>query len=61
MADNKPPNPATDDGAMARLLHDVAERSSRYLGALDQRPVAPSPDAVGALGQLSGPLPEAGI
>ena len=40
------------------LLRDAAERSIRYLGALDERAVRPDPSAVAALPRLGGPLPD---
>jgi len=48
-----PPSPT------AALLADAARRAAAYLDSLDGRPVAPSPDAVAALGALDVPLPEA--
>jgi glutamate/tyrosine decarboxylase-like PLP-dependent enzyme len=42
---------------MNNLLHDAATRAARYLGTLDDRPVAPSPEAIARLGALGGPLP----
>jgi glutamate/tyrosine decarboxylase-like PLP-dependent enzyme len=48
-----PPSPT------AALLADAARRAAAYLDGLDGRPVAPSPDAVAALGALDVPLPEA--
>ena len=42
---------------MRDLLQDVAERAGRYLDALPERAVAPSPEAVAALARLNGPLP----
>ena len=42
----------------AALLADAARRAAAYLDGLDRRPVAPSPEAIAALGQLDRPLPE---
>lgn len=44
--------------ANAALLHDAAARAAAYLDALGERRVAPSPEAVAALGALDVPLPE---
>ena len=41
----------------AALLRDAALRASRYLDALGDRPVAPTPAAVDALAALDVPLP----
>jgi glutamate/tyrosine decarboxylase-like PLP-dependent enzyme len=43
---------------MNELLHDAAARAAAYLAGLPGRPVAPPPDAVGALAALDEPLPE---
>jgi glutamate/tyrosine decarboxylase-like PLP-dependent enzyme len=43
---------------MRKLLLDVAERSADYLDGLDDRPVAPPPDAVEQLARLGGDLPD---
>ena len=43
------------------LLADAAARARRYLERLGDRAVAPSPEAVLALGELDVPLPEAGL
>jgi glutamate/tyrosine decarboxylase-like PLP-dependent enzyme len=43
---------------MKELLSDAAQRAIRYLEDLDARPVAPSPEAVAALGAFDHPLPE---
>ena len=43
---------------MNPLLHDAALRASRYLAALDDRPVHPSADALARLHELDEPLPE---
>jgi glutamate/tyrosine decarboxylase-like PLP-dependent enzyme len=40
------------------LLENAAARGIRYLGGLDDRPVAPSREAVEALGRFEEPLPE---
>ena len=45
---------------MNDLLHDVAARAGRYLEALDSRSVAPDRQALEALGELGGPLPQKG-
>jgi len=42
---------------VAALLADAARRAGVYLDGLDQRPVAPSPEAVATLGTLDRPLP----
>lgn len=44
---------------MRSLLDDAAARANAYLDSLDERPVAPPPDAVACLGALGGPLPDA--
>lgn len=44
----------TDD-----LLRNAAERAIRYLDRLDERSVAPQPEAVARLAELGGELPEA--
>ncbi|MFQ5568449.1 MAG: pyridoxal phosphate-dependent decarboxylase family protein [Rhodothermales bacterium] len=44
---------------MHDLLNQVAERASRYLEGLDDRGVAPSPEALHQLSRLNGPLPDA--
>ncbi len=41
------------------LLHDVTHRALRYHATLDERSVAPSPQALAELEKLGGPLPEA--
>src|SRR5207247_131322 len=43
------------------LLADAAARAQRYLERLGDRDVAPSPEAVLALGELEFPLPETGL
>jgi glutamate/tyrosine decarboxylase-like PLP-dependent enzyme len=43
------------------LLHKVARRAIRYLEELDQRQVAPSPEAINQLARLDHPLPEEGL
>jgi glutamate/tyrosine decarboxylase-like PLP-dependent enzyme len=45
----------------AALLAEAAERASRYLRQLGDRPVAPPPEAVLAVDELDFPLPEAGL
>ena len=47
------------DGRPA-LLQDASRRALRYLAALADRPVAPSPEAVDALRELDFPLPVSG-
>ncbi len=49
------------DRSRAALLTEAAERAGRYLKGLADRPVAPSAEAVLALGKLDFPLPEAGL
>jgi len=43
---------------MKKLLDDAAARATRYLENLGDRRVGASPDAVAALGELAGPMPE---
>ena len=43
---------------MEELLRDVARRATRYIEERDARPVAPSAEALEALGELYGPLPD---
>jgi glutamate/tyrosine decarboxylase-like PLP-dependent enzyme len=43
---------------MMNLLQTTAERASRYLEQLDERPVAPRPEAIARLVKLDEPLPE---
>jgi glutamate/tyrosine decarboxylase-like PLP-dependent enzyme len=43
---------------MEKLLHDATERAQRYLDGLAERPVAPSAEALAALGKLDRPLPQ---
>ena len=43
---------------MHQLLNDAAARAIRYLEGLDARSVAPTPEAIAALKELDGPLPE---
>jgi len=43
---------------MQDLLDDAARRAIRYLATLDERPVAPRPEALARLAELDGPLPE---
>jgi glutamate/tyrosine decarboxylase-like PLP-dependent enzyme len=42
---------------MDNLLLDVATRASRYLREMDQRSVAPAPEALKNLAELDEPLP----
>lgn len=42
---------------METLLRNTADRAARYLAGLQQRSVAPTPQAVAALSQLDEPLP----
>jgi hypothetical protein len=44
--------------AQRALLSEAAERAVRYLDELDERTVAPSPQALGRLGELGGPMPD---
>src|SRR5215471_11459495 len=46
------------DAAACDLLADAAQRGAEYVRRISTRRVAPTPDAVDALAQLSGPLPE---
>jgi glutamate/tyrosine decarboxylase-like PLP-dependent enzyme len=43
---------------MPSLLDDAARRAIHYLATLDDRAVAPRPEALGRLGELDGPLPD---
>ena len=43
------------------LLQEAARRGLAYLDGLADRPVAPSPDAVAALGKLDFALPREGL
>ena len=43
---------------MSQLLHTTFDRAVRYLEQIDDRRVAPTPDAVHRLEQLGGPLPD---
>ena len=43
---------------MRDLLQATAERAIRYLEGLDDRPVAPTAEAMAGLAELDGPLPE---
>ena len=43
---------------MTKLLQDTAQRAIRYLAELDDRGVAPSVEAVAALGALDTSLPD---
>jgi len=47
--------------SLESLLSDVVTRCVRYLADLDERPVAPSPDAIAALRALDVPLDEAPV
>ena len=51
---------ATHDATkeMELLLRDATERAARYLAGLDQRPVAPTPEAIRGLSELDTPLPD---
>src|SRR5262245_38387987 len=49
------------DESGTALLTDAAARARRYLERLGDRAVAPSPEAVLALGELDLPLPETGL
>jgi glutamate/tyrosine decarboxylase-like PLP-dependent enzyme len=46
---------------MDRLLEDAAERASRYLDSLSERPVRPDPEAVRRLVELDFSLPDGGL
>lgn len=46
---------------MFSLLDDAHTRAIAYLSGIDARPVAPRPDAVARLSELSGPLPDEGL
>jgi glutamate/tyrosine decarboxylase-like PLP-dependent enzyme len=41
------------------LLNDAAQRAIGYLQQLDERSVAPTPQALARLGELGGPMPDA--
>ncbi len=43
---------------MKNLLHNVAERAGCYLAGLDDRPVAPTPEAIERLAAFDKPLPD---
>lgn len=53
---------AHDSGSSARtkVLENAAREAVAYLENVNARPVAPPPEAVAALNELRGPLPEAG-
>ena len=51
-------NSAVARMAQRALLSEAAERAVRYLDELDERAVAPSPQALGRLGELGGPMPD---
>src|SRR5215469_282047 len=42
---------------MNTLLQAASERASKFIAALPDRPVAPSPSAIANLDRLGGPLP----
>ncbi len=42
------------------LIHDAARRATRYLETLNDRPVAPTPEALAALERFEEPFPEVG-
>jgi len=44
---------------MRDLLNEAADRAACYLDALDERSVAPTPEAIARLDELNEPLPEA--
>src|SRR4029079_3852542 len=44
---------------MRELLTESARRAIAYLETVDERPLAPPPDAIAHLSALGGPLPEA--
>jgi glutamate/tyrosine decarboxylase-like PLP-dependent enzyme len=44
--------------ARTAVLHSAARRAAEYLDGVNDRPVAPPPEAVAALNELRGPLPE---
>ncbi|HVY63263.1 MAG TPA: aminotransferase class V-fold PLP-dependent enzyme [Gammaproteobacteria bacterium] len=46
---------------MQRLLQDAAQRASRYLESIGDRPVRPDPGAVSRLAELEVPLPADGV
>jgi glutamate/tyrosine decarboxylase-like PLP-dependent enzyme len=45
----------------ATLFADAASRAARYLAALSDRSVAPTPEALAGLARLAPPLPERGL
>ncbi len=45
----------------AELLEDAGQRAACYLRGIGERRVFPTPDAIAALAQLEGPMPEHGI
>jgi glutamate/tyrosine decarboxylase-like PLP-dependent enzyme len=47
-----------DRRALALLLHDTADRASRYLASLEHRSVQASPAGLAGLARLQTPLPE---
>jgi glutamate/tyrosine decarboxylase-like PLP-dependent enzyme len=50
--------PMSDDRDRTNLLENAARRAIRYLDGLDERPVAPTVDAVRSLSTLEAPVPE---
>jgi glutamate/tyrosine decarboxylase-like PLP-dependent enzyme len=48
----------THQGFMKQLLHETAERASRYLAGLAERPVAPTAPAIAGLSAFDEALPE---
>jgi glutamate/tyrosine decarboxylase-like PLP-dependent enzyme len=48
----------TIDAAACDILADAARRGAEYVRQISARRVAPTPEAVDALAQLAGPLPE---
>src|SRR5258708_22161432 len=54
-----PPSPADSvTSARTAVLHSAARQAADYLDNVNARSVAPSPEAVAALNELCGPLPE---
>ena len=45
---------------MSSILLDTAQRADRYLQGLNERSVAPAPEAVRALDRFAGPIPDSG-
>jgi len=52
------PTGSASGGSADALLADAAQRARRYLAALPERSVAPSPASLAALSRLGTPLPE---